>query len=207
MKISKTVTDKVIDANRKNARKSPGPKNSSFIKHNAYKHGLAAKLIVFDDPTEEAEFNVFMTELAKDLNASGMLQQMLVTEICACWWRLQIAMSLEGEDLRNWQSASRQLLKTLAAHSEGEGVSVLSPESDNDKALEGLLWDCRDVVLRAGSANYQSIGGDVGEANENSIVEVRLTSAWEKVQRYQGAIKRDLYRALEMLNKLQHPHN
>jgi hypothetical protein len=50
MKIKKTVSDKVITANRKNARKSTGPRSAvakSALRYRAVRHGLLTKALSF----------------------------------------------------------------------------------------------------------------------------------------------------------------
>ena len=53
MKIKKTVTEKVIAANRGNSQKSTGPHNVEAVKENALKHGLLARRIVFTNEEEQ----------------------------------------------------------------------------------------------------------------------------------------------------------
>lgn len=206
MKIRKTVSNKVISANRNNAQKSTGPKNVSSVKHNALKHGLLAKHIVFSDEEEKTEFAAFMEELEKDLSPDGVLQHMLVVEIGTCWWKLERLVPLEMEDIRNRPVACRELLLRFISKAEDERVSVLSPDvscAENREGMQNLLWDCEEVVLRAGSTNHDAIGEDLSETNGSSVMELRLTRALETTLRYEGSVKRDLYRAMSILHKLQ----
>ena len=57
MKTKKTMTEKVIAANRANAQKTTGPQNTSAVSQNALKHGLLAKHVLFRNEEEKVEFN------------------------------------------------------------------------------------------------------------------------------------------------------
>jgi len=84
MKIKKTVSGKVIAANRKNARKSTGPRSAaarSELKYHSVKHGLLTKALLFEGHKEEAEFQELAAELEADYKPRGVLQAMLVEEI------------------------------------------------------------------------------------------------------------------------------
>ncbi len=46
--MTKQTTRKKIEANRHNAKKSTGPKNTSLTRYNALKHGILSKEILLD---------------------------------------------------------------------------------------------------------------------------------------------------------------
>jgi hypothetical protein len=85
----KAVTEKVLEANRMNAKQSTGPKSAGgklAVRYNAVKHGLLAKQILFrHDKVRQEEFNDFLDELECDLIPVGPIERMLVEEIGACW--------------------------------------------------------------------------------------------------------------------------
>jgi hypothetical protein len=206
MKIKKTVSDRVIAANRSNSEKSTGPRNVSSVKRNALKHGLLAKHIVFRDQEEKTEFAAFMEGLEEDLSPNGVLEHILAEEIGTCWWKLRILLPMEMEDIRSRHVASKELLLRFISRSDDERVSVLSPDvagTESRTAAENLAWDCQEVVLKTGSTNHDAYGDDLGESNGSSVLELRLTSALETVLRYEGSVKRDLYRAISMLQRLK----
>jgi hypothetical protein len=83
MKINKTVSLKVIDANRKNAQRNTGPTSiagKDAVRYNALKHGLLAKRIVLHNEEEEIEFQALMDELDQEFQPKGMLERMLTEE-------------------------------------------------------------------------------------------------------------------------------
>ena len=130
MKIKKTVSEKVIAANRGNAQQSTGPKNVAAVRNNALKHGLLAKSIVFRNEEEETEFERLLGALEKDVQP--VIQRMMREELATCWWNLQRAEQELG-DIRNRLMASKELLRRFISSSDDERVSVLSDKEDGAK--------------------------------------------------------------------------
>jgi hypothetical protein len=80
-----------MHANRRNARKSTGPRTpegKGRVAHNAVRHGILCDLAVL--PTESrAEFEEFRDALVGDLAPLGGLEQVLAERIVAGSWRLR----------------------------------------------------------------------------------------------------------------------
>jgi hypothetical protein len=91
-------TKRQIAANRRNARKSTGPKTAAGkdrAKGNALKHGLtAAQITVFDERPED--FERFYSGLLAALIPSGALEEQLVERIAVCAWRLRRVYRIEA---------------------------------------------------------------------------------------------------------------
>ncbi len=85
------ISQRRIDANRRNARKSTGPRTPEGKRrasHNAFKHGLCAATAVpacEDLPT----FNMFADELRKELNPQTVVQKILFPQIAQLAWNLR----------------------------------------------------------------------------------------------------------------------
>ncbi len=84
------ATQKQIEANRKNAKKSTGPKTpdgKSTVAQNATKHGLTAlkPLIPGEDPDQ---FAIFNDAMLADLNPQGPLETVLANRITTLTWQL-----------------------------------------------------------------------------------------------------------------------
>jgi len=71
MKIKKTVSDKVIAANRKNGKETKGPIDVDAVAQNARKHGLASKRLVFRDEEERREFDALVDDLTDEYQPVG----------------------------------------------------------------------------------------------------------------------------------------
>ena len=102
MKIKKIISEKVVNANRANAKKStgaktvPGKQNS---RRNAFKHGIfAAELHIREG--EQSEFERLRRDIASQLLPQTALQKLALDEIVSCTWRVKLATRLETGLLR-----------------------------------------------------------------------------------------------------------
>jgi hypothetical protein len=113
-------TKKQIAANRRNARKSTGPKTAAGkdrTKGNALKHGLtAAQITVFDERPED--FEGFYSGLLTALIPSGALEEQLVERIAVCAWRLRRVYRIEAWLIGNPSSDAIQASKALTPEPE-----------------------------------------------------------------------------------------
>jgi len=101
----KLISLKKIEANRRNAKLSTGPRTERgkrWSRRNAITHGvLASALLITDGGTEDtAEFRKLVSRLTTDLEPVGNLEEMMVEKIAVCWWRLQSALRFEAEAIR-----------------------------------------------------------------------------------------------------------
>ena len=106
------ISDKQLEANRKNALKSTGPKTEegkSISSKNALTHGLRAQQIVIEGESQE-EFDDFCELLIDHLSPNGPLEMLLVDRIAASSWRLRRTGHLEAQifdEMRNSLAAAR----------------------------------------------------------------------------------------------------
>ena len=87
------ATQAQINANRKNALKSTGPrskKGKDAVSQNAVKHGLCANKNVIRNENLE-EYNSFHDEMIADLSPAGAMEKMLAERIVSLSWRLKRA--------------------------------------------------------------------------------------------------------------------
>jgi hypothetical protein len=109
------TTKKQIAANRRNARKSTGPRTAEGRKHskgNALKHGLtAAQITVFDERPED--FENFYSGLLAALIPIGALEEQLVERIAVCAWRLRRVYRIEAWLIGNPSSDAIEASKAL----------------------------------------------------------------------------------------------
>jgi hypothetical protein len=101
-----TVSEKQLQANRKNAQKGGvrTPEGKAIVKYNALKHGLLAKeavIMVGDGAENPEEFNSLLEDLRVQLAPEGTLEEMLVEKIAIAYWRLRRAYSYEVGLVRN----------------------------------------------------------------------------------------------------------
>jgi hypothetical protein len=93
MKTRKTVSAKIVAANRRNASKSTGAKTVSGkanSKLNAIKHGLFARELSVS-AEEMGDFEALRRDLTAQLAPKSELQKLAVDEILFCTWRCKLA--------------------------------------------------------------------------------------------------------------------
>lgn len=219
MKRKKTVTEAVLAANRANAQSSSGPRTNqgkSNSSHNALKHGILARKLVFDTHEQRTEFQELLQSCETDRVPKGMIEKLLVEEIATTVWKLAILGGLEA----------KELLLRLELSDDVGGIfhnALKLPISDYDLPLD-RGWDCERIVVRAvagsdkknssasrgpavfGSqviAAVQKLQNDSDQEADHLELEAVLGSALENITRYQAKLKRDLYRAIGMLRAVQ----
>ena len=87
------ATQAQINANRKNALKSTGPRSKEgkdAVSQNAVKHGLCANKNVIRNESQE-EYKLFRDEMVADLAPAGAMEKMLAERIVSLSWRLKRA--------------------------------------------------------------------------------------------------------------------
>ena len=98
---TKTSPNK-IEANRRNAKKSTGPRSAAGkakSSRNAVKHGLLAGRIVLADHKDEdpQQFGLLLDGLRDDYQPQSTIETMLVERLAASFWRLRRAYRFEVE--------------------------------------------------------------------------------------------------------------
>jgi hypothetical protein len=119
------VSQRQLEANRANAKRSTGPKSASGkarSRLNAVTHGLTSRQLVVGAEKPE-DFDAFREALFADLEPSGALQCELVDEIARFQWRLRRIpvleadllnrVTLRSDDLRNLNDEELNQLETI----------------------------------------------------------------------------------------------
>ena len=106
MRCTKTVTPMKLEANRKNAKRSTGPRTErgkSVARFNAVTRGLFAKHVIVpicDGDKAEKEFQSLLDGLHQDFQPVGFYEEWLVIKIVHCMWRLRRATRCESGSIR-----------------------------------------------------------------------------------------------------------
>jgi hypothetical protein len=157
------ATDLQIEANRRNAQLSSGPKTvqgKEASRLNALKHGLTAQqVMLFDERAED--FEVFHSELLGALAARGTVEFALAERAVLCAWRLRRIYRIETGLFRK---ARRAWGNGTAAHTNEIAVVFLrlaSQEDDLSKLTryEVSLERSLQRALRALERRQASRGG------------------------------------------------
>jgi len=100
------VSERRIQANRRNALRSTGPKTArgkSTVARNAIKHGLLAREVVITAGNGEEnleEFHSLLKGLWESYEPMGVVEESLVQTIAACWWRKARVIRAENGEIR-----------------------------------------------------------------------------------------------------------
>jgi len=144
---SKMATRKQIEANRRNAQRSTGPRSEqgkARVGFNALKHGLTAKHFVLPHERPE-DLEAFRIGLLKDLDPIGALQQELAQNIIDCLWRLRRVPLVEAAIYRAAaEEASTDvptaIIKTLTRYS-GKFANLSRHEATLTRRLTAMLHE------------------------------------------------------------------
>jgi hypothetical protein len=147
-----------------------------------------------------------------------LIEKFVVEEIATLFWKLGIAEGLEAQELLRRQELSDNVNGIF------HKVLGLELPIDNDDLPLDHGWDCERMVVRAAAGEDQRnsntmcgpgfVQGQIVQAVKTSQnsghqkvdhleIEAVMGSALETMTRYQAKLKRDLYRAIETLRKMQ----
>ena len=91
------TTIRQIEANRRNALKSAGPKTEAgkqASRRNAVRHGLTAETVI--SALEDAgDYNTFEAAITADYDAQSVVERELVLRLASILWRLRRATTME----------------------------------------------------------------------------------------------------------------
>jgi hypothetical protein len=85
-----------IEANRKNAQKSTGPKDTSLTRLNALQHGLLSREVLIEGESKET-LEELGRRLRQELAPQGELENIFVDRIVSSTWRLKRAIRVERD--------------------------------------------------------------------------------------------------------------
>ena len=91
-----------IEANRRNAKKSTGPRTSAgkaTSSWNSTRHGLLSKRLPILVGQSKKQFKRLLSNLQRDLKPVGTLEEVLVEKVAQEYWRLSVAAWHEAEEL------------------------------------------------------------------------------------------------------------
>ena len=206
------TTQKQIEANRRNARMSTGPKTEAgkaVSSANAISHGLtAAGDVLLQDESVDA-FEEMQRDMLADLDPRGALQGMLARRIVQLLWRLDRAARLEAELFLHGElaakrdklrapgpnNAHRAALERVYANKDGKCPEALTKSLDEkDRAFEErrreILAVDMEILLGAPSAMV--------------LVEREASAkAFDRLMRYEATLQRSLNRTLAEFRSLK----
>src|SRR5436309_8484477 len=158
----RTVSSRKIEANRRNARKSTGPRTATGkkrVSRNALRHGFYSKWLLVqhrDGNESQAEYDELNAAIQEHYQPVGWLEERWLETIAVWSWRLRRVIRYEtGQIARALAEHSDDLQQSREADPEPESVASSNPEMDamTDQlflASEGLEKQMRvaDIINR-----------------------------------------------------------
>jgi len=208
----KSVSLEKLEANRRNALKSTGPKTEEgkrAIRYNAVKHGFYAKQILLskleDDPEE---FASLLEQLRESLQPVGQLEELLVERIALCFWKSRRALRCEMAEAKQNASEAVEEMKKKGKDPSTAEKAIKSLKQARDEAEKDLTGEEKEDRLRDIDDRIRSFEEYRREVRD--AVEVRAKSLTlprekdlDRILRYETANERALTRALDRLERLQ----
>ncbi len=188
-----------LEANRRNAQKSTGPKSEkgkSVTRFNALRHGLTSEEVLLPEEDEES-FKELHEGLKAELSPEGALENRLVDRIASNLWRLKRAQKVEaGIFVWGRYEAEHKRATDVFQDIEIPIDEFLGPMAAVDRG-EREKAKARAKELR----ELQT--GDLPTLGLTFVQDSQGANAFTKLSRYETATERSLYRALHELQRLQ----
>lgn len=161
----RTVSERRIQANRRNALFSSGPKTARgkrAVARNAIKHGLLAREVVItagDGKENLEDFHSLVEGLWEDYEPVGVVEESLVQTIATCWWRKARVFRAENGEIR--------------------------------RRLDSLAVDLALRNSDKGNLELALMEGDLGWFSEGNQADVKVSTEdrWSTIQRAQTNVR------------------
>ena len=217
-----SVSSKKLEANRRNAQLSTGPRTEAGKNHsrrNALKHGVLASalLVTKGGGTEDAaEFEELLHALNRDLAPVGRLEEMLVEKIAVCWWRQKRALRYEALMIRR---ASAEASPADCKATE-DIITVVDNHCRSEAAAEKTIWRLQQIGVLRKDLEEPPVPEEAIQASkmfelfrelsdeqlrEKAIYHFGLPADADlnRILRYEASIQRQLAHAINQLERLQ----
>jgi hypothetical protein len=197
------TSEKQLQANRKNAQKSTGPrtaKGKAKISKNAFKHGLLSEDIII--PGEDPKlFAYIKQELVEQLDPIGFQEAEIAERMAVLMWRLRRVYRVEAR-IFAYEQAVAEVDRTGAERKSHEvkvdkflALSFADLEIDDEEEY-AKASEAEDAAI----AHLAKISTGIGRA---FMQDAAGNDALSKLSRYETAIDRSLSRLRTELEWLQ----
>ena len=179
------LSPRQLAARRANAMKSTGPRTpegKAVVRLNPLKHGFFARDVVnpvLDGPARAEEFNSILEALLDEFQPESARERILVDEVAACCWRVRRLLRYECRESWVDEDADRRRAAT---------------ETPTESLLATMGYD-KFGERRRTARKLQRSGLDALTLPSYSDV--------DKIVRFERIVKRNLFRALDLLERMQ----
>jgi len=166
----KKMSPEQIDANRRNAQKSTGPRTPegrAVSKMNALKHGILSKQVLVrgvNMKESNRELTALHERFWQELNPVGPVEEMLVDQIVTTHWRLRRTLTAEsGEialsvDQGQWKRSRPNLeLEVMRWGLSGDAVHAMQDSALGNSVLKSWLGAVRAQVEKDGELTEAAV--------------------------------------------------
>jgi hypothetical protein len=199
------ATEAQINANRRNAKRSTGPRTSvgkERSSRNALRHGLLARESVLPDEDGE-EFDVLAARIRQDLRPQGELEEFLCQRVINTTWRLIRAARIETGLFASALAEER----TQLARDEAKRFLTEPIRRELEKRMlkAAKMANTEDYLAAQISADVEEALGktDLAVWGRAFAQETVGANALLLLARYENTIERSFFRALEALEREQ----
>ena len=224
--IRRMTSEKKIDANRRNAKKSTGPKSSrgkSHARFNAHVHGLYSHEMILPGEDEDA-YRILAIRTHAQTNPAGPIEELMVSQIVADIWRLRRLEQAErtyydktqtSRITRIIQSLSEREYKVLTHIYDPLTITVHTPKvgqhvvHGSDAALNGtglgepaFASDFTEEEREDLQAKLRGVE-DLGATFLEAIVPADERHPMSEIERIRGKLVRDVLRNYTALGAIQ----
>ena len=196
------ATRKQIRANRRNARKSTGPRTEAgkaASSANALSHGLTAAGTVVLPEEEPEEFERLRQGVIADLAPAGTLQQALAQRVAQLLWRLDRVARLEAELFAHGQLALQH--KSLNREDNRALVSHTFAQHLGEEEMKAMEPRRRRRLHIDASMRAEAPSGQVLAERQESA------RAYDQLARHEATLQRALDRTLAEFRRLREAAN
>jgi hypothetical protein len=208
-----------IEANRRNALKSTGPKSENGkrrSRRNAFRHGLTAETVV-EVLEDTADYRGFEAAIIADYDARTAVERELVLRLASLLWRIRRATSIETGLLR----IQAEILRARRNVCEPVSQSARNPEHCMNSAIEGTVGPTLPELSNGACDDYPTNAVDhqcekltvspedsVSTWRELTYCFLRLTNldndAFDRIGRYETCLWRQFAQTLFALQTIRH---
>jgi hypothetical protein len=193
-----------IEANRRNALKSTGPKTEAgkqASRCNAVRHGLTAETVI--NALEDAEdYKAFEAAIIADYDAQSAVERELVLRLASLFWRLRRATTMEAGLFEIQANHLKEFRQTRRAFLTSHQVYALSVNSERDPASYGI----KNSTDALGTSDPRLTGPPIDPVAEIARCFLRLTNlphfALDRLSRYETTLWRQVGQILLTLDAL-----
>jgi len=167
---TKNLTPKRLEANRRNAGKSTGPRTAegkAMVSMNAIKHGMLSRQVVvrgMQVHERPKEFQELRQRLWDELMPVGAVEEMLVDRIVTAHWRMRRAVMAEAGEIAlsvdggHWERLNKDPIDKALFAMFSDPMTELGKSARGLSYLLHILEELRETVTREGGLTDGALG-------------------------------------------------